>query len=91
MLIEYFSLGSWHVTGVKSLPQVYTVALLHASALFVYDQGNISINLSLVCNSMTETLFEEAFVSFSMSLSIELDYIPSIISSAELLLLQEAF
>ncbi|KAI4337055.1 hypothetical protein L6164_015512 [Bauhinia variegata] len=35
-----------------------------------------------------QSLYKEAFVSFSVSLSIEPDYIPSIISTAELLLKQ---
>lgn len=33
-----------------------------------------------------QSLYKEAFVSFSISLSIEPDYVPSIISTAELLI-----
>ncbi|RDX60187.1 Protein NPGR1, partial [Mucuna pruriens] len=52
-VIEFFSPGSWHITGM----------LLEA-----------------------QSLYKEAFVSFSVSLSIEPDYIPSIISTGELLM-----
>ncbi|TKY57896.1 Tetratricopeptide repeat protein 7A [Spatholobus suberectus] len=70
-MIEFFSPRSWHITAP-------------------------CINKSPICNylavTMTGLLFEaqslhkEAFVSFSVSLSIEPDYIPSIISTAKLLL-----
>lgn len=59
------------------------------SALSVYAHAK------LICNSLckiagmlleAQSLYKEAFVSFSVSLSIEPDYIPGIISTAELLM-----
>lgn len=59
------------------------------SALSVHAHGK------LICNSLctiagmlleAQSLYKEAFVSFSVSLSIEPDYIPGIISTAELLM-----
>lgn len=100
-LIEFYSAHSWHTTG-RIFPPFYchsnvndkSCTSLRNKCLRTYIAyiTSIHIHSSNAPYTFAGMLFEaqsqyrEALISFSVSLSIEPDYVPSIVSTAEVLM-----